>query len=308
MDMNMKYPYDIAAFKTKKEGRYETMSIEAHFTQEREDSPMRVFDEKFSRFTLNILSSDETTGKKSAVKINIPLEDIAEAKEISRYALHEYRFPSMVAANSNAPGDIDRTSPAFTKKFIAGNLKGKSPVDVLIENQDGRNILDKQYAWLQSNISKYPANQGLMDAISEALKLNIEELKNTGTTASSSRIATIIDIGCRPLIRKAREDGKCPVYEGKITWDTDPAQRYPVSVTVKNYYANVNQKTDGTLNVAVSSKDSEIIKTFRLSSKDWMHCIDRMALAEQAFYFSHFNRGYEAAESFARSMRECVRA
>lgn len=294
----MKYPFDIATFKTKKDGKYETMSVEAHFIQELEESPMKVFDDKFSRFTLNLISSEGLEGAKQVVKINIPLEDIPDAREISKLAFQEYRFPVLTSNDK----EQENNSPAFTTKFLAGTYKGKTPVDVLVENENGRDILNKQYTWLRDNLTKFPGNAVIMEAIRDAASLDIENLKSSHK--STSRVVKILDIGCRPLIRKTREDGKCFVYEGKITWNTDSEQRYPITICVKNYYADVVKRTDGTLNVTVSSKDSEISKTFRLTCKDWMFCLDRMELAEKAFYFSHFNAGFELAESSAKTARE----
>ena len=289
----MKYPYDIAVF----QNTTDTLSIEAHFIQNKEESPMKVFDETFSRFTLNILSKQDVS------YINVPFSELPAMLKKTDIAADEHFRPKKVTKTEGGSG-IDKTGPAFTKRFFAGKLKGKSPVDVLVENEDGKTILKEQYIWLKENLAKYPANAELMSAIVDASKLNIEELKGTSLDDNAPSVIEILNIGCRPLTRKAREDGKCFVYEGNVTWDT--GRKYPVTVTIRNYYAEVIKRDGGLLNVNLSSKDTatERIKKFSLSASDWLYALKTMERAEQAFYFCHFGEGNRLAEAAAEQARK----
>ena len=285
----MKYPYDIVSFVRKK-----TFSIEAHFVRGTEDSPMKVFDSTFSRFTATVIADG------NAAYFNLPIESLPGMRVKTDIAAHA-QFEHVPQVQKDG---IDTSDPAFTTRFLTGTLKGKSPADVLIENpgDKGKEILNKQYKWLKSNLDKYPNNQRLMDAIMAASKL--DEAKLATINLKPSGVYEILDIGCRPLTRKQREDGKCFVYEGKIMWDT--SMDYPVSITVKNYYAEVIHNEDGTLNVNLSSKDqeSEVRKEFLVTAEEWLYALDTMEKARDNFKSAYFQEGYQLAEKAAAEARK----
>lgn len=281
----MKYPFEIASFirKTK------TFAVDAKFTKSENEKPLKVFDNTFSRFVLAIIQDGE------AATCNVPIEQIAYMYAATTLAFHQ----QMTVANT--PGG---SSPAFTERFVTGNLKGKSPAEVLAENgNNAKKILNEQYKWLQSNLEKYPANQKLMDAIMDASKLDMESLNTAGPAAAPIKI---LDIDCRPLVRKEREDGKCFCYEGHVMWN--PAQKYPVSVEIKNYYAPVKKNEDGTLNVSIKEKDMETEKnhSFNMSAQEWMHVMAQMKLTKESFVMVNFAKAYKLAEDADEENRKGV--
>lgn len=291
----MYYPYDIVSFVRKK-----TFSIEAHFEQRKDESPMKVFDDTFSRFTATIL------GDGSNAYFNIPIESLPGMRARTDIVVHEQYRPKAPVAKPSISG-IDMNSIAFTRKFVAGTLKGKSPAEVRIEDPNEKEVLTNQYKWLKSNLEKYPKNKELMDAIMEAAKMDLSALKNAGAASASSFIIDILDIGCRPLTRKQREDGKCFVYEGKVTWDT--SMNYNVTVTIKNYYAEVIKNQNGTLNVNLSSKDasSEVVKEFKMSADEWLYALHEMEDARNCFKVCHFNEGHRLAEEVGEAARKAAK-
>jgi len=283
----MQYPYDIVSLVRK-----QTFSIEAHFTQAKDESPMKVFDGSFSRFTMNVIN-------KGVAYCNIPIEALPGMRAKTNIASKNHFAPKSAISG-------EHNTPAFTKRFVTGNLKGKTPIEVLLADPvNGKEQLNKQFVFLKQNVQKYPANQELLDAISEAAKVDITTLGNV-TTATP--VIDILDIGCRPLIRKKRDDGKCFVYEGKITWDS--SRNYSVCVTIKNYYANVVENADGTLNVNLNTKDtaSEIVRDFNMTAEEWLYCLHEMEAARDCFKMLHFNEGHRLAEAAAQAAREAARA
>ena len=293
----MKYPYDIISYVRKK-----TFSIEARFTRKTDESPLQVFDD-FARFKFNVIFD----GK--AVTCNIPLDILSGMKAASEYAMKEQMVRRYGAANKREEGETP-ASPAFTVQFKAGKLKGKTPVAILLENDEAtaKKMLNDQYKWLKENLEKYPGNKELMDAIVDATKLDLAELKEKApVTSSTSPVITILDIGARPLVRKTREDGKCFCYECKVTWD--PSKNYPVSVSVSNYYAPVVQKENGLLNVQVSGKDrsTEMTGEFSMTDAEWLNAVDQMVLGKDGYQRMYLADAFKLADKADFENREAAK-
>ena len=288
----MQHPFEIVSYVRKK-----TFAIEAHFTRETEDKPLSIFKDPFSRFTFVAIAD------KKAVKSNVPIEILADAKFRSQYAYTK----QMEAVSAPVAAPEGGNSIAYTTRFMAGSLKGKSPMDVLIENgkEEGGKILNKQYQWLKQNLEKFKGNQKMMDAIVAATKEPIPETA-VQETASAAPI-TIIDIGCRPLTRKTREDGKCFCYECKVTWDT--TKNYPVTVRVANYYAPVEKKENGMLNVKLSGKDvsSEVANEFAMTAAEWMNALERMQAVKDGFERMYWADSFKLAEKASFEAAEAAR-
>lgn len=293
----MKYPYDIVSIV-----RQKTLSIEAHFTQGKTESPMKVFDDTFSRFAATIIAEGETA------YFNIPIESLPGIRVRTDIAANEQFRPKAIIPKSTANSTVDTNSIAFTKKFLTGNLKGKSPAEVLLEDPvNGSKTLNNQYKWLKEHLKDYPKNKDLMDAIVAASKLDLSNITEADTGSMVSSAIEILDIGCRPLIRKQRDDGKSFVYEGKVVWDT--SRKYPVTVSIKNYYATVVKKENGTLNVNLSSKDTEtaVEKEFNMTADEWLSTLHEMESARDCFKLCHFNEGWKLAEAAAAEARKAAK-
>ncbi len=286
----MQHPYEIVSYVRKK-----TFAVEARFTRKTDDKPLSIYADPFSRFTFVVISD------KKAATCNVPIEIIADAKFRSQFVYGKQLEQASVPMTGE-----NRNSIAYTTRFATGSFKGKSPMEVLIENgkEEGAKILNKEYQWLKSNLEKYKGNQKIMDAIVAASKEEIPE-----AAAQTSAPVTIIDIGCRPLTRKTREDGKCFCYEAKVIWDS--SKNYPVTVRVANYYAPVEKKESGLLNVKLSAKDtsSEVVNEFAMTAAEWMNALDRMEAVKRGFENTYWadsfkladKASYEAAEAAKRA-------
>ncbi len=287
----MKYPFEIASSIMSVKGESKAFSVEAHFTRRTDDKPIQIFDDNFSRFRMQIL-----IGKSSAY-CNIPVDELAGIVKKTDFAMNKF----MDSKYSQAPAEEGSSaSPAFTARFASGTLKGKTPAEVLAENgTKGKDILNKQYSWLKENLAKYPNNQKLMDAIVAASKLTEEELKKNVSVSPVSRPVSIIDIDCRPLVRKKREDGKCFCYEAYVTWDI--TKNYPVNVKIVNYYAPVLTRENGALNVQIAEKDksSEIVNEFNMTAECWLNIVEEMQIKKSGFEYIYLKSAIELAQSAA---------
>ena len=282
----MKYPYDIISIVRKK-----TFSVEAHFTRALDESPLKMFEEPFSRFIFTVIENGE------AATANIPVS-CAEKLYMDTQALY------LASVSDKTKITASKTSPAYTVRFVAGKNRGKTPVQVLAEDPEhGKDALNSEYTWLKENLSKYPANQKLMDAIKDAASIDIEELKSE-TAQTVSVPAEILSIGQRPLVRKKRADGMCFVYEASVQMDL--SRDYPVTVTVTNYYAPVIKTDKGLFNVQSSKMDkSSLVKnSMALSMEEWLNTVSIMKDAKQAFYFSNFKLALNLADEASKKARE----
>lgn len=288
----MDYPYDLVTCKRKKS----TLSVEAHYVYEDKESPLKVFHPKFSLYKISLIDAGE-----GASYFTIHMEDIPGIEKRTDVAATEYFRPKPVDEETNK-------NPAFTTRFFAGNLKGKTPAEILAEDpENGGTTLNNQYKWLKENLEQYPKNKALIDAIIAASKLTAEEISAAGKATVNCAPVQIIKVGCRPLTRNKREDGKCFCYEGSITWDI--SKDYPVSVTAKNYYAPVVQKEDGTLNVSLNEKDkaSEKVRVFNLTADEWLNVVSELKFSKEAFRTCNFSRAVKAAEAAGEANRQAAK-
>lgn len=294
----MKYPFEIASNIISAKGENKVLSVEARFTRRTDDKPMQIFDDNFSRFKMTVLAGE------TAAYCNIPVDEVAGIAKKTDFAMNKHLEAKYVKTAGS--GD-EAQSPAFTERFAAGNLKGKTPADVLIENgEKGKEILNGQYKWLKENLEKYPRNQVLMDAIVAASKLDIEKIKENAPVSSVAPVS-IIDIGCRPLIRKKREDGKYFCYEAHVTWDV--TKNYPVNVRIVNYYAPVITRDNGALNVQISDKDtkSEIVNDFNMTAEAWLNIVEEMQIKKSGFEYIYLKSAIELAEKAEAENREAAK-
>lgn len=288
----MNYPFDIITeFSKNKKGDSKTFSIAAYLTQETEESPLKFFG-SMSRFSTTIIQNG------AVASLNLHPSDLPGMRSMTEHVMSKY-YDKKYSAKVNVPDD----NPAFSRRFPSGNLKGKTPADVLIENGElGRKILNDQYTFLKANLDKYPKNRELMDAIAAAAKLDPSSLDRTNTDTAASY--TIIKIGCRGNVRKKRSDGKCPCYDGEITFDL--SRDIPVNIHIRNYFAPITVNNDGTQNVKLSEtdKDSMVNNNFSMTAECWLNCLKEMEDITFLFKTAHIDNALKLADNaFSENLR-----
>ena len=277
-----------------------------------ENQPLKVYS-SFSRFIFAIINQE-----KKSVTANIRVTDFPGITAASEYAyrMHmDYQFQAKPAAESRNDG-VDTSSPAFTKRFVSGNMKGKTPVQVILEAEDKKvamEALNKQYCWLKENAEKNPKyadnNREQMKAIKETAALYTDgklsqDLLQSASNTGNGQVIPLYNSGFRPLRSREKKNGKTFIYEIAIDWTIGSA--YPVSITIRNYYAEVTEKENGMLNVLAKTKEQEQKNTMALTSAEWQN-ITYMAKANmQMFEYRSANTCYNNALKAQRKAREAA--
>ena len=232
------------------------------------DNPLQVYKDGLSRFVFTIRSAEGGHETQKIATANLPVNMVGDMLARSDFAFQKHMEVE------TAPIGETGNSVAYTAKFALGNNKGKTPVEVLIEN--GEQAIDglrRDYAFLKDNSAKFHANKVLMKAIEEAVTL-YKEGKLSGTSNVYKPVINVYDAEARSLIRKKRDDGMCPVYELHIQWDTGKPTA-PVSVNIVNFYAPVKELEGGRINPQVSQKDASTYMslTQNLAEWEWMNIV-----------------------------------
>lgn len=276
------------------------------------EDPAKIYGQ-FSRLTLTILGKPDN-GKREFVSSNVSLEAMEEIKQLSIEA-HEMNTRSLYSPAPLAQGDAggEESSPAYTVAFTMGNLKGKTPAQVCLEQGDAaKDVLNTQYKFLKSNVAKYPANQKLMDAISDASKL----MAAGKLSASAAGKAPVQNRPCIPIYgvmhgnpHKEHPSRKDYFYchDTKIMWNV--GNNYPVSVTIENYYAPIRTDELGKINVEVSKKLLDTVKKleFKLTSAEWLHCISMIEKTMSRFEIVHGREIENAIAACDKANREAAK-
>ena len=253
-------------------------------------SPIRVYND-FSRFAVALINE-----AKKAVTANIPISEIENIVQMSHAAqvvdLQTTVTPTQMAASAmggSTEGDQAMISVANSIRIANGSLKGKTPAEVLAEDSEGgAKALTSQREWLKKNLERYPVNQKQIDAIEAALMLSkAGKLSDAQSTSSSAkgREITLYKAEYRPLVRKARDDGKCPVYHIVIKWCI--GQDYPVSVRITNYFAPVAKNAQGLYNVQASQAENRVDTEMCLTASEWNNTLRELKTAMFQFEVLH---------------------
>lgn len=301
-----------------------TFIVESAISPNFRENPLGVYDEKFSRYVLYILQD----GKQAKMNVlfegnNIPdvvmkggemKKDKEEGGNVitllirSVYAYIRHIHLLNTPHTDDGKGTSGKSRIAYETRFKAGRLKDRSPVEVLLEDEDGEDELRTQRDFLKKNLAKYPRNKGLIDAIDAALKLyeegTIDAEAASETSSSGSGVIKLFSVGLRPLQRKRRADGTCFVYTGHINWRL--GEENPVEVEIENFYAPVEKKENGTLRVMAGKKvPSTYVKgTFNLPASLWMSYVYRIAMDMRLFENNYALMAQLLAESADEQQRK----
>ena len=151
-----KYPMGVAAILRPQK----TLSITSNLVLARAENdaqkntamPLSVYDTPLARYIVTII--DKSQGETAYPFANIPVNQIPEILKRSDYAFQKHMDHEVGKVDQHSD---QQNSPAYTVRFRSGNLKGMSPAEVLLQNGDeGQNILNQQYVYLQKNAEKYP--------------------------------------------------------------------------------------------------------------------------------------------------------
>lgn len=289
----IKYPKDIFTSQTKTatfsiESRLSTRKMGEKNTQtnEREyaESPLRILSE-FSGYKFSIVDSD-------GINSNLSIKDLHKLTRRSEFA-----YNKALELENKTEDNPQNCSPAFTVRFRMGTLKGKTPIDVLLENgkEKGSEILNKQFAFLKESSQNNPkyasGNKEIMDAIKDAASIDLSTLDNKSVL--SVKPIMVIDTGMKGSYRsKQDENGMHLCSQIQVLWDFN--NDYPVTVTLMNLRCPIIPPKDGggQLLKLSEAKDRKM-KSFNFTADDFMDAVHQMNADLNYFNQINYKKAYD---------------
>lgn len=262
----------------------------------RGESPMTLM-AKFSRFPVYITKKGE-----HACMANIHPRALYAMGKYTEYAMNLH----MRAINRpKQEGAAD--SVAYTTLIRSGNLKGRTPADILLKDQDGRTALERQAAFLE-NQNKTPGNKYIasnnaqIKAIREAIQLFDAGKLNSSAGQAVMPTITIYEAEYRSLESQKLPNGKVLVYSIAIKWHV--GLKTPVSVEISNSYAPLIRETGGRTHPDMSQQEMERKYTYSLTDEEWGYCIDEMRSHLEAFKNSVYAGQRKRMDRIRQSRKE----
>lgn len=233
-----------------------------------------------------------------AVKANPELQDqidaIKEAGEMLK------------AGTLNQEEGLGDCSAAFSVRIGNGNLKGKTPAEVLKEDPvEGKKKLENQRKWLADHLKDYPKNQAQIDAIDAGIKLfeagKIDEQEAAMPVAAATpqvdgASLQIYDAKYHALKSKGTNaNGKSFIYDIAIQWDI--GRNYPVRISIVNYWAPVRQdpKTHKQI-VTASEAEGKVPVEMLLAASEWNDVLRAIQTNMRQFEYLHAAEVFKDAE------------
>lgn len=195
-------------------------------------------------------------------------------------------------------------NPAYTVTFKVGTHKGKTPAEIICSNQHGTDILKTQEGFLEKNLSKFPNNQKLIDAIHNAFSLLSQgyllppEKKRNSSERNSFELINSVKVDKY----KTNEQGLAMVRSLRITYEFG-MNNSPVSVSIENCYARFKDR-DGKITFDSATKQDVKNFTFRCTLAEWEAVLSMIERQMQMFETVHAAEAFRAANDLERRSRE----
>lgn len=256
------------------------------------EQPLMIYGGKgLSRFAFCLIDEN-----KNRVIANMRASEAGMMLEKSRHA-------AFLQTQAACAAKADASSPAYVYRFKMGNLKGRTPAEILLNDADGAAKLQQMFGYLQQNVNRFRANQQGMDAINDAFNLLNAGKLNADNLSSSSDIV-LYDASMRSLRSKQRQDGMLLIYTFRIVWSVGAEK--PVNVTIENYYAPVMQTPQGLLqiNYAARDKSTELKIGMNLSEAEWFTVRESMQYTIDMFKNASMPVSYAEVKQHENAWRQ----
>ena len=224
---------------------------------------------KFSRIKMTFITSD-----------NQPYVNISPDLIDSIYMKTQGAVTAHIMGLASSSGVPD--SPAYTARFKAGRLSGKTCAEVIAEQGAvGAQALSEQYTYLSQNVQRYPGNRALMDAITDAINLyNAGQLITTAKGPSFTPV-TIMDIPIQTSIGNTNANGKSLIRTASVVADYNNDCPYTVKIT--NAYAVVEKKEDGRQIAKWTTAENRAEQSLNLTENEWIAFAGKMKSQKDAY-------------------------
>lgn len=282
------YPEQIKKIVSKTKAGLLTLGIDAKlFLPDENASPLEMHI-GYSLFRLTILHTDNN-GNKNNVYANIPADDMFVIEKITNALTTEFMnrklkplvLNTINTETTNNTSVVNQTSPGYTVKIMNGTLKGKTPVQALLESSENKAKLEQQRNWLSSNLDRFPNNQKQIDAINDALKL-LQENKiiqnnviNTPVTTTSSNAVDIYKVDIRiPNANRKDANGNTFIYSINISCDLE--KKNPICINITNMLAPPIIDEIGMVKANLSKVASKKSLSINITFEEWLKVVGRM--------------------------------
>lgn len=216
-------------------------------TVETDDIPALMLHNQFSRFTLTFI--DNSGNERKVMRVNIRAHEVPLLVEEYKNA-NKAKFDRKLSC-TGAPKEEKSLPAAYTIRIRAGDLKGKTPAEILLADPSKEGELARHKGWLSSNLAKYPKNQDVIDAIDNALYLlstgslasqetvpsatTVVEIwrkdfktmsSGSGNTRTNAKISISCDMESNNPWCFRIENSEHPLVNGAVDWNTVNNRRY----------------------------------------------------------------------------------
>lgn len=268
--------------------------------------PLKMFAEySVYRFTL----IEKVNGVAKTVYANIPVSKLSRIEKRTEYCTNKIIDSELENDAVVVPFDSvsETKSIAYTQKIGVGSFKGKTPVEILLNNPKNKTNLLNTAQWLKEHESGHANNKVQRQAILEAVQLledgklngGIEQNKNEDVSGTKT-IKVYEVVPGHSLESTRREDGKLMTYE--ISISCNPANKYPYSVRIANYWSECN----GILTKPGTVEGRKEI-TMVLSEDDWDDIVEQMRIVKDIFVRCYGKYEMERALTAENENRERAR-
>lgn len=286
--------------------RTKTLSVKSEFDKskcENFESPLE-YHSGFSRLVFSIINDN-----KKVTFANVKSKDIPALLAKSDFIINksfELELDKAINPKKKNTGStgIDMDSPAFTLKISSGQLRGMTPVQAILDNpNENRQKLVSQCNWLnsQTNQAYQKSNAKQIEAIQQAIQLFDKGMLTSDMGGSAAKFE-IYSAEMRPLVKRKKPNGNCLIYEIKIFWHI--GDKYPVEVSVRNYYAPVTQDEKGLYNVQAAKAEDSITNTMNLTAEEWIYVADQIKVCKRTFEDENREALYEVSNIAEENLRK----
>lgn len=275
-----KYPLQTVAVK-----RTETVfSLENHLSWDK-NAPLST--PAFSRFIAYII--DKSGEDTVAVKANIPQQDVAYIKRSVDIIIAQRLAYKQ---SHNQPAQPENNDDIFETKYLFGPFKGMSPGEVLMRNPKDLPKLEKDVEMLKSQLSRYPSNQKLINAILKAKSI----LQKDGQIKQQQIVNTcMVAYQQNYKFLKTMKDAEDRYFVYSICMECDFTRDYPWTIVITNRYAPVRKTSFGGSEVVSSEMVNKRTCKMIMTEAEFYSIVNSMESAKNSFESMHYVERYQEA-------------
>lgn len=241
-----KYARQCAVFKMKGKDGYKTLAVNANLSRideknEKDKALPLDFESGFSKFEVSIIQNNSATEVRTGMSCNLSIQEMTIlSKDIEHLAYIHMKEKLSNTPSTDSPDEICYSTNFVTGRFNNIQLSGLSVAQAYAKI--GKEGLLAQKDFLKKGAEKYENNRKLIAAIDNCIALadqgKFVEQQTSGTTA-----ITLLE--SRMKTRQSVKDSEGRVLVCELDIVVNFARNIPVTVTVRNYYGQLQVEENG---------------------------------------------------------------